>query len=186
MRKRAAGAAAALSFALAAGCGTIQGPKYESPDVPDKAQWSQLEGRELTASEVIRPDWWTEFGDPELNDLIKRAVDQGLDVKIAALRLDRAGIQLGKDRLALTPEMTVSPADSVTRQKNEVSTRRNGARHGDAGHGPQLGAGRLGKDTQEFAGGGRRLSRHRNGLARNVSDARFERRRTILSDTPRR
>jgi multidrug efflux system outer membrane protein len=119
VRKRAAGAAAALSFALAAGCGTIQGPKYESPDVPDKAQWSQLEGRELTASEVIRPDWWTEFGDPELNDLIKRAVDQGLDVKIAALRLDRAGIQLGKDRLALTPEMTVSPADSVTRQKNE-------------------------------------------------------------------
>jgi outer membrane protein, multidrug efflux system len=115
---RAACVAVVLSFALA-GCGTIQGPKYESPDVPDKAQWSQLEGRELSASEVIRPDWWTEFGDPELNDLIKRAVDQGLDVKIAALRLDRAGIQLGKDRLALTPEMTLSPADSIAREKQE-------------------------------------------------------------------
>jgi NodT family efflux transporter outer membrane factor (OMF) lipoprotein len=115
------GAVAALSVSLAAGCGTIQGPKYERPEMPEKAQWSQLEGRELTASEVIRPDWWTEFGDPELNDLIKKAVDQGLDVKIAALRLDKAGIELGRDRLAMTPELTLSPADSVTRAKQAGS-----------------------------------------------------------------
>jgi outer membrane protein, multidrug efflux system len=116
---RAAGVIASLCLVLTAGCAAIQGPKYEHPDAPDKAQWSQLEGRELTASEVIQPDWWTGFGDPELNDLIQRALDEGLDVKIAALRLDKAGIQLGKDRLAGKPEAALSPVDSIGRQKQE-------------------------------------------------------------------
>ena len=52
------------SLALAAGCSSLRDRQYERPDVPDKPQWSQLEGRELTASEVIQPDWWTGFGDP--------------------------------------------------------------------------------------------------------------------------
>lgn len=101
-----------------AGCGTIQGPAYQRPDVPDKPQWSQLEGRELTASEVIQPDWWHGFGDPYLIQIIQRAIDQGLDMRIAALRLDRAGIQLGKDRFSQTPKLSISPADSIARGKS--------------------------------------------------------------------
>jgi NodT family efflux transporter outer membrane factor (OMF) lipoprotein len=104
---------------LTAGC-AASGPAYERPETPDKPQWSQLEGRELTASEVIQPDWWTGFGDAELTGLIQRAIDQGLDVRLAALRLDKAGIQLGKDRKAATPEFALSPADSIARQKGET------------------------------------------------------------------
>jgi outer membrane protein, multidrug efflux system len=112
-------AVAALSVAVA-GCASLAGPKYEQPAVPDKAQWSQLEGRELTASEVIQPDWWTGFGDRDLDKLIQRAVDEGLDLKIAALRLDKAGIQLGKDRFAATPRMSTVPTDTIQRQKRET------------------------------------------------------------------
>lgn len=108
------------AFAIvAAGCSTIQGPEYKRPDVPDKPQWSQLEGRELTTSEVIQPDWWHGFGDPYLIQLIQRAIDQGLDMRIAALRLDKAGMQLGKDRFAATPKVGVSPADSIARGKRD-------------------------------------------------------------------
>ncbi|MBM0106851.1 TolC family protein [Steroidobacter sp. S1-65] len=102
----------------AAGCGTIQGPAYERPEVADKPQWSHLEGREISTSEVIQPDWWHGFGDPYLLQLIQRAIDQGLDMRIAALRLDRAGIQLGKDRFSQTPKLAVSPADSIARGKS--------------------------------------------------------------------
>ena len=104
---------------LAAGCSTIQGPEYKQPDVPDKPQWSQLEGREITTSEVIQPDWWHGFGDPYLIQLIQRSIDQGLDMRIAALRLDKAGIQLGKDRQSATPKVAVSPADAIARSKRD-------------------------------------------------------------------
>lgn len=104
---------------LVAGCSTIQGPEYKQPDVPDKPQWSQLEGREITASEVIQPDWWHGFGDPYLIQLIQRAIDQGLDMRIAALRLDKAGIQLGKERLSATPKVAMSPADAIARGKRD-------------------------------------------------------------------
>lgn len=107
---------------LIAGCTTIQGPKYQDPDSPDKPQWSQLENRELTASEVIQPDWWTGFGDPDLDALIQRAIEQGLDLRIAALRLDKAGIQLGKDQFAGKPKVAPSPADSIARQKRETGS----------------------------------------------------------------
>lgn len=109
---------AAIAIAVA-GCSTIQGPAYKQPDVPDKPQWSQLEGRELTASEVIQPDWWHGFGDPYLIQLIQRAIDQGLDMRLAALRLDKAGIQLGKDRFSATPKVAVSPADAIARGKRD-------------------------------------------------------------------
>jgi multidrug efflux system outer membrane protein len=102
---------------LAAGCSTLQGPEYQQPTVPDKPQWSQLEGREISASEVIQPDWWHGFGDPYLIQLIQRAIDQGLDMRIAALRLDKAGIQLGKDRFNATPKVAISPADAIARGK---------------------------------------------------------------------
>lgn len=115
-------AAAFVAVAMlmgAAGCGTIQGPAYERPEVADKPQWSHLEGREITTSEVIQPDWWHGFGDPYLIQLIQRAIDQGMDMRIAALRLDRAGIQLGKDRFSQTPKIAMSPADSIARGRTD-------------------------------------------------------------------
>jgi NodT family efflux transporter outer membrane factor (OMF) lipoprotein len=112
-------ASLALIALAAAGCGTIQGPAYKQPEVPDKPQWSQLEGRELTASEVIQPDWWHGFGDAYLTQLIQRGIDQGLDLRIAALRLDKAGVQLGKDRFSATPKVAVSPADAIARGKRD-------------------------------------------------------------------
>ena len=120
-----AGGSRALTFPIIAaaiiltGCAAIQGPAYQRPDVPDKPQWSQLEGRELTASEVIQPDWWHGFGDPYLIQIIQRAIDQGLDLRLAALRLDKAGIQLGKDRFSATPKVGLSPADSIARGKRD-------------------------------------------------------------------
>ncbi|WP_322111033.1 TolC family protein [Steroidobacter sp.] len=119
-RSRARAFVLAAVASLVAGCATIQGPDYKQPDVPDKPQWSQLEGRELSTSEVIQPDWWHGFGDPYLIKLIQRAIDEGMDMRLAALRLDKAGIQLGKDRFSATPKVTaLSPTDAIARGKRD-------------------------------------------------------------------
>lgn len=116
---------ACACLVLIAGCGAISGPAYQRPEIPDKPQWSQLEGRELTAAEVIHPDWWTGFGDHDLDQLIQRAIDQGLDLRIAALRLDKAGVQQGKDRFVGTPKVAFAPTDSIARQKQEGGRSKN-------------------------------------------------------------
>jgi multidrug efflux system outer membrane protein len=89
------------------------------PELPEKAQWSELSGRAITASEIIRPDWWKEFNDPYLNKLIRKAVDDGLDLKIAAARLDKASVDLRVARFPLRPTTTLAPTDSLTRSKEE-------------------------------------------------------------------
>ena len=64
------------------------------------------------------------FGDPELNELIQRAIDEGVDLRIAALRLDKAGMQLGKDQLRGTPKVGMAPADSIARGKQDSADMR--------------------------------------------------------------
>jgi NodT family efflux transporter outer membrane factor (OMF) lipoprotein len=97
----------------------MAGPDYVRPELPEKEQWSELSGRKITTSEVIQPGWWKGFHDPYLNRLINKAIDQGLDLKIAAARLDRAGIGLKKERFPLTPTISVAPTESITRSKGE-------------------------------------------------------------------
>ena len=40
-------------------------------------------------------------------------------MRIAALRLDKAGIQLGKERFSATPEVGLSPADAIAGGKRD-------------------------------------------------------------------
>jgi NodT family efflux transporter outer membrane factor (OMF) lipoprotein len=101
------------SFFMYGGCAGLSGGEYQRPDVPTKSNWSQLEGRELSTSEVIRPEWWTQFGDPYLDDLIRMAKDESLDLRLASLRLDQAGIDLKDRRRALLPEFNLDPTAAV-------------------------------------------------------------------------
>jgi len=104
---------------LLASCSKLAGPDYVRPELPEKAQWSELSGREITTSEIIQPDWWKGFNDPQLNELIQKAIDEGLDLKIAAARLDKAGIALEKDRFPLIPNIVLAPTESITASKEE-------------------------------------------------------------------
>lgn len=108
-------------LALNTGCSSLSGPEYEQPEVPQKSNWSELDERELQGSEIIRMDWWTAFNDPYLNGLIDTALSDGLDLRIAFLRLDRAGINLTRQRFPLTPEIKGGPTASYQRGKTEDS-----------------------------------------------------------------
>ncbi|HEY6640799.1 efflux transporter outer membrane subunit [Povalibacter sp.] len=80
------------SFLLAIGltCFTAcsVGPNFERPQARLPEQWQN-------ASEAtqIDADWWTQFGDATLNELIDRARAGNLDLKIAALRVAQSRAQ---------------------------------------------------------------------------------------------
>jgi NodT family efflux transporter outer membrane factor (OMF) lipoprotein len=102
-------------IALLGGCQTAAGPEYDRPDVGiTTAGWSQLEGRELRASEVIRPDWWGEFGDGYLNALIDEAIDDSVDMRVKAVRLETAGIRVGEARRDRFPDLKANVQRSHT------------------------------------------------------------------------
>ena len=76
-----------------AGCAAV-GPDFEAPDAPVVEEW-------LTADPVFSRDeanlreWWKNFNDPALNNLIDIALNQNLGLQIAGLRIVQARAQLG-------------------------------------------------------------------------------------------
>ena len=57
--------------------------------------------------------WWQRFGDPTLSDLIERALDANLDIRVAVLRVEeaRAGLRAIDSRLAPTLGLNASASD---------------------------------------------------------------------------
>jgi outer membrane protein, multidrug efflux system len=65
------------------------GPKYIATQPALPARWQEAPAAEaLDRSSLAR--WWTEFRDPILDDLISRAIDGNLDLKVAAARVREA------------------------------------------------------------------------------------------------
>ena len=98
---------------LSTGCAV--GPNYKKPAVPVPPEY-----RGLPADHVGKPDvasfgdqkWWDAFQDEALRDLIKTALKQNYDVRIAAARILEARAQLGITRADQLPSVAAS-ASSV-------------------------------------------------------------------------
>ena len=71
-----------LVFIALAGC--MVGPDYRRPsvDVPQSFRFYENEAKNLANTA-----WWQQFNDPVLNDLIRIALQENKDVKIAAARI---------------------------------------------------------------------------------------------------
>jgi multidrug efflux system outer membrane protein len=57
------------------------------------------------ANEVANTAWWEQFGDPVLNELVESALQENLDVRIAAARVDQFIGALGATRSQLFPQV---------------------------------------------------------------------------------
>lgn len=103
----------AAAVLLLSACSSNPAP-YERPDVSD--YWSELSSRNLSASEVISPEWWKGFGDPYLNELIARALSQNVDLRLAALRLERAALAVRQAEGDRLPDVRLQPSfeESIT------------------------------------------------------------------------
>lgn len=88
-----------------AGCASAPDSGYQRPALPDKEDWTLTSAGQISAANTIRPDWWTQFGDTYLDDLVRQAISGSQDIKILAARIDAAGIGLEQERVSTLPTL---------------------------------------------------------------------------------
>ncbi len=105
------GIATLLATALLAGC-TV-GPNYQRPDVAVPEAYAP--GPRPSPSDAELASWWSGFGDPELDALVRRALAQNLDLATAEARIREARAREVVAGAAALPQ--VSAQGSVSRQR---------------------------------------------------------------------
>jgi outer membrane protein, multidrug efflux system len=96
--------------------GCTLGPKYKRPavPVPDTFRGSAPDAT-VSAQSLGDEKWWTVFQDPQLQALIREALAQNYDVRIAAVRVLEAQASLGITRADQFP--TIVAGASATNQR---------------------------------------------------------------------
>ena len=88
-----------LSFLLP---GCMVGPDYEQPMVESPAAW-RITPKE--AADTANTAWWEQFQDPVLNNLIKTALLENRDIRIAAARMEQCMAQVEITRAGFYPQV---------------------------------------------------------------------------------
>jgi multidrug efflux system outer membrane protein len=128
-----------LTFVLPtalAGCATV-GPNYERPEMPSPAQHRFIEGA-TQAESFADASWWVVFRDPALQALIREAIANNLDLRIAAARVEESRARAGIAKSFLYPAVDAVGGYNV--------------RNGTSANGEE------GAPTQDSFNGGFRLS----------------------------
>ena len=95
------------------------GPDFQRPALQTPAQWPDAPAatdavRSVAVPEPVDPLWWNSFGDPLLTELVARAMDSNLDLKVAAARLAESRAQFGQAKADELP--TLNGNASYTRE----------------------------------------------------------------------
>jgi multidrug efflux system outer membrane protein len=88
---------------LASGCAL--GPNYERPQVPVPPTWRELPAAE--AESLANTPWWELFDDPQLQELVRVALAENRDLKIAVERIEEARARYGFTRADLYPHVDI-------------------------------------------------------------------------------
>jgi multidrug efflux system outer membrane protein len=110
---RTAAVALALAVPLSA---CMVGPDYRRPEVEVPAAWRLGETEAGILSNIA---WWDQFEDPALSDLVRTALANNKDLKIATANVDQAFAQYGIARAAQFPQ--VNGGVSVARERSSAN-----------------------------------------------------------------
>jgi multidrug efflux system outer membrane protein len=104
-----------LSGLLLAGC--MLGPNYQRPAIDAPGAYRGDSRSSIVSSESLGAEkWWELFDDPVLQQLIRAAIEQNYDLRLAASRVLQAQAQLGITRANQFP--TVSAGTGAFSQRN--------------------------------------------------------------------
>ena len=106
-----------LLAATLAGCTTV-GPNYRQPAEPVPPAFAEADSASAL-SDAELASWWSGFGDPQLSELVNRAIAQNLDVQTAAARIREARAREIVAGASALPQ--VDAQASVTRQRMLVT-----------------------------------------------------------------
>lgn len=105
--------ALALSFLAC----TVVGEDHEAPQTELPTAWSEAERFEAQPAELER--WWQRLDDPLLDQLVERAIGEGLDLRSALARVSEARALRG---VAASERMPKVDAFGVWEHRNESET----------------------------------------------------------------
>jgi multidrug efflux system outer membrane protein len=105
--------AGASAFLLLCGC-TV-GPNYQHPKVSIPAEYRGATPDQTSAESLGSEKWWSVFQDAQLQKLIRAALQQNYDVRIAATRVLQAQAQVTITRANQFPTVSAGPEVTGTR-----------------------------------------------------------------------
>jgi NodT family efflux transporter outer membrane factor (OMF) lipoprotein len=91
--------------------GCTVGPDYHRPDMPAPAAFAEVASTPRTQvlpTEADLSQWWTQFGDPVLDNLIAEALAGNPDLQVAASRVREARQQVREAAAAELPSVSAS------------------------------------------------------------------------------
>src|SRR5207247_2049036 len=93
------------------------GPEYKKPSAPMTPSYKEAEGWKLAnpSDHLPRGQWWTIFGDPDLNALEAQIEPANQNLRIAEARLREARAQVRFNRAALFPTISANAGASSIR-----------------------------------------------------------------------
>lgn len=114
---------ASLAAMMLAGCAV--GPDYVPPEPFASSAWHS-ELKEGLGDSPTDPNtlasWWKTFDDPQLSELIERAVAGNLDLKNAQARVRQVRAARGIARAGLFPSLNLSGSDNWSHSRGEMGT----------------------------------------------------------------
>lgn len=95
-----------IASLLLAGCINMQ-PNYERPAAPIPAQWQPSSGQAKLTGDTLSAElgWEQFFTDNELKKLIRQALENNRDLRVASLNIEKARAQYQIQRAALFPKV---------------------------------------------------------------------------------
>ncbi|MBS0345749.1 MAG: efflux transporter outer membrane subunit [Proteobacteria bacterium] len=103
-RPRLTGLPPLLALALALG-GCALGPDYARPDAAVALPEAYTTAAPLAQSPGVESNWWSLFGDGQLDALVKQALASSPDARLAAARIEEADAVLAQVDAALLPQI---------------------------------------------------------------------------------
>jgi outer membrane protein, multidrug efflux system len=101
------------------GCADVRVPAYQHPEAPAKSNWSRPPETTVSATEAISPQWWAQFGDPDLDSLVDKAIAGNVDLKILAARIAVANAQIAEARAGALPSVDVGAGSNLQKTSGQ-------------------------------------------------------------------
>ena len=113
----------AATVATLALTGCSVGPAYVSPTATAPAQSPFIEGGRSPAFSGEQPpgNWWSLFGDPQLDRLVEQALVANTDLRVAAANLAQARAVLREARAGRLPTTGISASGTYVRQPGSAT-----------------------------------------------------------------
>jgi len=94
-----------LALTIVAWMGCTIGPDYKRPTVPEPETFRSESEEAIDMNSLADMPWWDLFQDEQLQQLIRIALEENKDLRLAVVRIDEARAEVGVTRSVFFPQL---------------------------------------------------------------------------------